>query len=42
MKNELSLLQQTNHTHITRVFELMEDNQNYYIVMEYLKDGNLY
>ncbi len=41
MQNELMLLEQTDHPHITRVFELMEDDLHYYVVMEYLVGGNL-
>lgn len=41
MHDELTLLERTDHPHITRVFELMEDDLKYYIVMEYLEGGNL-
>lgn len=41
MRNELEVLEKTDHPHITRVFELLEDKRNFYIVMEYLSDGNL-
>ncbi len=41
-KNELQILEETNHPHITRVFELMEDSRNYYIVMELISGGNLF
>ena len=41
MRNELEVLEATNHPHITRVFELMEDNRNYYIIMELVSGGNL-
>jgi serine/threonine protein kinase len=41
MQNELLMLEKTDHPHITRVFELMEDKQRYFIVMEYLVGGNL-
>ena len=30
------------HPYITRVFELIEDSRNYYIVMEHVPGGNLY
>ena len=42
MQNELMLLENIDHPHITRVFELMEDDLNYYVVMEYLVGGNLF
>ena len=41
-KNELSILEETVHPHITRVFELMEDARCYYIVMELITGGNLF
>jgi serine/threonine protein kinase len=41
MHNELLMLEKTDHPHITRVLELMEDRQRYLIVMEYLVGGNL-
>lgn len=41
MQNELLMLEKTDHPHITRVFELMEDKQRYFVVMEYLVGGNL-
>lgn len=41
LQNELEILGKTDHPHITRVFELLEDKKNYYVVMEYLKGGNL-
>lgn len=41
MLSELEILEKVDHPHITRVFELLEDQRNYYVVMEYLKGGNL-
>lgn len=41
-KNELQVLEETNHPHITRVFELMEDSRTYYVVMELVAGGNLF
>ena len=41
MRNELEVLEATIHPHITRVFELMEDKRNYYIIMELVSGGNL-
>ena len=40
-KNELEILEAIQHPNITRVFELMEDSKNYYIVMELITGGNL-
>jgi len=42
MQNELKVLEETNHPHIVRVFELMEDSKHYYIVSEIMKGGELY
>ena len=40
-KNELEILEETKHPNITRIFELMEDEKNYYIIMEMITGGNL-
>ena len=40
-KNELEVLEMTQHPNITRIFELLEDRNNYYIVMEVVTGGNL-
>ena len=40
-KNELEVLELTQHPHITRVYELLEDSRNYYIVMEVVTGGSL-
>ena len=41
MENELVIIEQIRHPNIVRIFELMEDSNNYYIVTEYIQDGNL-
>lgn len=41
MKQELEVLEKTDHPHITRVFELMEDKRSYYVIMELVSGGNL-
>ena len=40
-KSELEILESTVHPNITRIFELMEDSRNYYIVMEVITGGDL-
>jgi len=40
-KNEFEVLEEINHPHITRVFDLMEDRNNYYIVAELMSGGHL-
>ena len=40
-KNEFEVLEETQHPHITRIFELLEDNRNYYIVAELMAGGHL-
>ncbi len=40
-KDEFEVLESTHHPHITRVFELLEDEKNYYIVAELVTGGNL-
>ena len=41
-KNELEVLEATPHPHIVRVFDLMEDRANFYIVTELMTGGNLF
>ena len=41
-KNELEILEVNQHPNITRIFELMEDAKNFYIVMELVTGGNLF
>ena len=41
MKQELEVLEKTDHPHITRVFELLEDKRQYYVIMELISGGNL-
>ena len=41
MKQELEVLEKTDHPHITRVFELLEDRRSYYVIMELVSGGNL-
>ena len=41
-RNEMAILEETIHPHITRIFELMEDNHNYYIAMELMTGGDLF
>jgi len=41
MKNELECLEALEHPHIVRVYELLEDNQNIYVVLELIEGGNL-
>ena len=42
MQNELQVLQKASHPHIMRIFELLEDEDNYYVVSEFLKGGELF
>lgn len=39
--NEFEILEQTQHPHITRIFELLEDERCFYIVAELMSGGNL-
>ena len=41
-KQELEILEETPHPHITRIFELMEDATYYYIIAELMIGGDLY
>ena len=42
MEQELDVLQKTDHPHIVRVFELLHDDVNFYIVTELVTGGELY
>jgi len=42
MQGELQIIENTSHPYIMRVYELLEDDNNYYIASEYLKYGELY
>lgn len=42
MEQELDVLQKTDHPHIVRVFELLHDEVNFYIVTELVTGGELY
>lgn len=42
MMNELKVLETTVHPNIVRLYELLNDDEFYYIVSEYLKYGELY
>ena len=41
MQQELEILEKTDHPHITRVFELLEDSKNFFVIMELVSGGNL-
>lgn len=42
MEQELEVLQKTDHPHIARVLELLQDDVNFYIVTELISGGELY
>ena len=42
MEQELEVLQKTDHPHMVRVFELLQDDTNFYIVTELVTGGELY
>jgi calcium-dependent protein kinase len=41
IENELNVLATANHPNIMRVYELLQDDFNYYIVTEFLEGGEL-
>lgn len=41
MYQELRILERLDHPHVVRVFDLLEDALNIYIVMEFIEGGNL-
>ena len=42
MEQELNVLQNTDHPHMVRVFELLQDDAHFYIVTELVTGGELY
>ena len=42
MMNELKILEDVTHPNVLRIYELLHDCKNYYIICEYLKYGELY
>mmetsp|Transcript_29596 Transcript_29596/g.36711 ORF Transcript_29596/g.36711 Transcript_29596/m.36711 type:complete len:157 (+) Transcript_29596:466-936(+) len=40
-RNEFEIVEEISHPHIVRVFELMEDSENFYIMMELMQGGDL-
>ena len=41
LRNELFVLEKTDHPNITRVFEILEDKTRFFVVMELLSGGDL-
>ena len=41
-KNEISILKKLNHPNIIRIYNIIEDDLNYYIIMEYASKGELF
>lgn len=39
--NEIKILQKLEHPNIIKIYELFEDDENFYIVTEYIGEGNL-
>ena len=35
------VLEKTTHPHITKIYEILEDESNFYVVMELLSGGSL-
>ena len=42
MQNELSILGSKSHPNIIRIIDLIEDDENYYVVSEAVKGGELF
>ena len=42
LQNELSLLAQNSHPNLIRIIDLIEDEDNYYVVSELVKGGELF
>jgi len=42
LENELSILGSKSHPNIIRIIDLIEDDENYYVVSEPVKGGELF
>ena len=42
IKLEISILKKTSHPNIIKVYDIKEDSNNYYFIMEYCKYGELF
>ena len=42
LQNELSILGEKSHPNIIRIIDLIEDDQSYYIVSEFMEGGELF
>ena len=42
MNNELKVLEKISHPNVVRIYELLHDDQHYYIVSELIRHGELY
>ena len=40
--NEIEIISKLNHLNIIYVEKMLEDNENYYIIMEYCENGELF
>lgn len=40
--DEMKVLKQLDHPNIVKIYEYYQDDQNVYIIMEYLKGGSLF
>jgi serine/threonine protein kinase len=42
LQNELSILGEKSHPNIIRIIDLIEDDENYYVVSELVRGGELF
>ena len=42
MQNEIQILEEISHPNIVKIYELLHDENNYYIVSELMKNGELF
>lgn len=42
MRNELKVLEETQHPNIMRIYELLQDDKFYFVVSEFIRYGELY
>ena len=42
LKREIQIVNQLNHQNIIKIYEIKEDKNNFYLIMEYYSEGDLY
>ena len=41
LENEISILRELNHPKCMKIFDVYEDDKNYYVISEYIRGGSI-